>query len=476
MVLNLNTIFRKQFVMYMGAMCVSFLLFGFILTGAFSSFFDSRKIEMLNDQCEKIAELYVRISYSDRNSPLVHEQLINEISYMNRYLEATCFITDARLQVLTSIEPDAPKGVILDSGNKKLRDLVAGTPIALKGTLNNLFSDPKLVVALPVIINGNTNIAVFLISPLSELQATSSDAARLILLLLLLFAGVMIILIYVASRRITRPILKINEAAKVIAGGDFEKRLEVESDDEIGQLADSFNEMADSLYNQEKTRREFIGNVSHDLRSPLTSIKGFIQAMLDKTIPGEYHDHYLNVVLEETERLSKLANDVLDLSKLQDVDVELRKSVFDINELIRKTIILFENRITQKLLDVTVSFANEKNSVIADQEKIQRVISNLIDNAIKFTDERGQISIITSVVDDKLEIKVKDTGRGISPDDQKRIFERFYKTDASRGEDKSGSGLGLAIVLEFVKAHGQAVLVNSEPGNGCEFAFTLELV
>ena len=202
-------------------------------------------------------------------------------------------------------------------------------------------------------------------------------------------------------------------------------------------------------------------------------MKGFLQAIIDGTIPEEKKEKYINIVLEETERLTVLANNILDINKLEDMDSQDRSVSFDINELIRRIIISFEARAVSKNLDIKISFAEKESFVYADLDKIQRVVYNLIDNAIKFTDNNKSIYISTTVKANKVFVSIKDEGPGISLEEQKRVFDRFYKADYSRGKDKKGSGLGLSIVKEFILSQGEEIELKSEVNKGSEFIFTL---
>ena len=202
-------------------------------------------------------------------------------------------------------------------------------------------------------------------------------------------------------------------------------------------------------------------------------MRGFLQAIIDGTIPEEKKEKYINIVLEETDRLTMLANNILDINKLEDMDSKDRSVTFDINELIRRVIISFEARVINKELDIKISFAEKETFVFADVEKIQRVVYNLIDNAIKFTENNKSIFISTNVKSNKVFVSIKDEGPGISIEEQKRIFDRFYKSDYSRGKDKKGSGLGLSIVKEFILSQGESIELKSELNKGSEFIFTL---
>ena len=235
-----------------------------------------------------------------------------------------------------------------------------------------------------------------------------------------------------------------------------------------------FNHMAESLEETEKRRQEFIANISHDLRSPLTSIQGFIEAISDGTIPPEKHQYYLKIVLEETGRLSKLANDLVDLSRVQSGKIVLERCDFDINELMRETVNAMEPRFKKKNLRFSAIFDDEVTMVNADPNMIKRVIQNLVDNAIKFSYDNGNIYGEVREIGKKVYVYIRDCGKGISEEEMKHVFDRFFKADASRGVDKTGVGLGLSIVKEFVNAHGEKINISSKENVGTEFVFSLE--
>jgi len=466
-----NTIFRKQFFFYAATLTVSFSLIALVLVSVFQSYFVSRTSDSLVEQGTKLANSFVR--YAQMPTPSRETQLLNDIETLN-ILGASCILTSPTGQVIVNTQDITSLTIGQTINAPDIQGVFDGKIVRTQGTLSGIFSETVLTVAYPIIVQPNTLVGVVLMNAsMADVQKTTFDVIRMTVQCLLVSLVLSFVLVYIMSKTISRPIYQINQAAKEIASGDFEKRLTVKSRDEVGQLAASFNNMAESLEHQEKTRREFIANISHDLRSPLTSMRGFLQAILDGTIPPEGRDKYLHIVLNESERLSKLANDILDISKIQTLEVELVRTKFDINELIRKAIILFEPRITGKTLHVDVSFADERNIVFADEEKIQRVVNNLLDNAVKFTEPGGHIAVETSAKNGIVKVSISDDGRGISEAEQKHIFERFYKADASRGEDKTGSGLGLSIVRAFIKAHGEAIFLESEPGQGCTFTFTL---
>jgi signal transduction histidine kinase len=279
--------------------------------------------------------------------------------------------------------------------------------------------------------------------------------------------------ILVYTSKITRPLKLLKDSAAKVARGDFKQRVTVKSNDEIGQLIDSFNTMVNDLDNIDKVRSDFVANVSHDLRTPITSVRGFLEGILDGTIPQEKSNYYLGIVRDEVVRMNSLVNNLLEMTKFEQGKQVFRFKSFNINEMIRKCIVKYEKLFLDKNLDVEVDFETDDEFVLADQDAIERVFTNLIHNAVKFTNDSGIISLGTKRVKDKVEVYVKDTGIGISKEDIGYIFDRFYKTDKSRGVDKTGTGLGLSICKSILNAHDQDLYVESQLGKGSKFTFTL---
>jgi signal transduction histidine kinase len=284
-----------------------------------------------------------------------------------------------------------------------------------------------------------------------------------------------LIVLMLISNGILEPIREIIATSKQYAAGNFSARINVKTNNEFGELARYMEEMADELSRSNEYRKSFISNISHDFRSPLTSIKGYIGAMLDGTIPPENYDKYLNIVLNETNRLTKLTQGLLELNNFDSFDLQLDKSNFDIKSIITPTINTFEGRCQDKGIYLHAIFHTDNTIVYADRIRIQQVIYNLVDNAIKFTPEGRQITVQVTEKNDKVVVSVKDEGVGIPKDSLKKVFDRFYKTDPSRGKDKTGTGLGLAITKEIIKAHGETITVESEVGEGSEFIFSLPM-
>ncbi len=292
---------------------------------------------------------------------------------------------------------------------------------------------------------------------------------------ILLFSALAIIMIAVFAKSVSKPLNEFLTLARSVSQGNLKVRIRYSEDKtEIGELSKTFNSMMEKLEKTENQRAEFASNVAHELRTPMTAIGGFIEGILDGTIPEQKHETYLRRVSDEIKRLTNMIKDLLILSKMDADDAPLVKNRFDINDMIRKSIIRFENEITRKKLFINVNFSDEVTYVYANSDDIERVLINLIHNAIKFTNEGGNISISVEPKKNKVLLSIRDNGIGIDQEDLQNIWTRFYKSDKSRGKDRTGTGLGLSIVFSVIKRHNETIDVKSQKGIGTEFVFTLE--
>ena len=284
-----------------------------------------------------------------------------------------------------------------------------------------------------------------------------------------------VIAAYFITERIVNPIRNMTVATKQFAKGDFSSRVEVVGSDEVAALGNAFNNMADSLEKLENMRSTFLANVSHDLRTPMTTISGFIEGITSGAIPPEKHEHYLGVISAEVHRLSRLVSQLLDISRIESGDRKFNFANFDIAELARIILISFEQKIDDKKLDVEFISDCDQMYVYADRDAIHQVVYNLCHNAIKFSKDGGKFIIkITKTDNKKVLFSVFDEGETVSAEDANMIFERFYKTDKSRGLDKSGVGLGLYISKTIIDAHEEEINVKTVDDSGIEFWFTLK--
>jgi signal transduction histidine kinase len=468
-----RTIFAKQFTLYLSVLLLSFSILGAVLSQVLRLYLVEQRVEALQGAARNIAdELRLFVEFGESQT----QAIINSYERL-QYFESKAIVLRPNMTIFVSSE-SLELDLDMEFNHSELQTLRAGQPDVIMDGLPDVFPYRHLMVGYPIRDRDNDELMAFalLISPVAHLENTIWGMYINIVISLFIAAIIGFILNYLISRSMSKPLRSMSQVAKEISSGDFEKRVVARGRDEVGQLARSLNNMAESLNKQERDRREFIGNISHDLRTPLTSIRGFIKAIKDGAAPANKISRYLGIVLDETERLTKLADDIVDISQIQAKESTLRKTNFDLSQLIREIARLFETRIMKKQLQIRLSFADDQNMVNADSEKIQRVIYNLLDNAIKFTDEDGAIVIETIVKKDRVFVTVRDNGIGISPENQKQIFDRFYKADPSRGLDKTGNGLGLSIVKEFVRMHGSTIELVSTLGKGSAFTFDLEIV
>ncbi|MBE5997108.1 MAG: HAMP domain-containing histidine kinase [Lachnospiraceae bacterium] len=338
-----------------------------------------------------------------------------------------------------------------------------------------LFSENHLNVMIPVTSKMATRGYISVHIPMTAIYASRDRIVNKVFVVAAIFIALSFLILLQFTLSVYRPLMKITAGSLEFARGNLKHRIETKSSDEIGYLAESMNVMAQELDKGNEYQRQFIANVSHDFRSPLTSIKGFTEAMIDGTIPPELHEKYLRIISQEADRLENLTQGIMRLSNMDVDQAVLKKTDFDINRVIKDTAALFEGSCRNKKITIRLVLTGEQLFVNADEDRIKQVLYNLLDNAIKFSDKNSEIKIETEEKYNRCHISVKDHGCGINKNDISRIWNRFYKSDSSRGKDRRGSGLGLAIVKEIINAHGQNINVISTEGVGTEFVFTLEL-
>ncbi|MBQ8085459.1 MAG: HAMP domain-containing protein [Lachnospiraceae bacterium] len=345
----------------------------------------------------------------------------------------------------------------------------------MTGNFYKTFDGTMISVGIPILVDGERKGFMVLHTSLSELDNIQKDILEIMYMpFVVMILAVVLVLIYMAGT-ILRPISKISATAKEYAKGNFDATTGVNRKDEIGELSDSLEYMAGELSKLDVYRKNFIANISHDFRSPLTSIKGYLLAMIDGTIPPEKYNRYLGVVLNEANRLTKLTEGLLELNDFDTKGPILKMTDFDIVDVIRLTRNTVEVLCDKKNIDFRINCPAENTMVCADRMKIGQVIYNLVDNAIKFSPQNGKIIATVTNKNDKVFVSIKDEGAGISKEKQNKVFDRFYKADVSRGKDKQGTGLGLAITKEIIKAHGENIDLISTEGVGSEFIFSLPL-
>lgn len=342
------------------------------------------------------------------------------------------------------------------------------------GKMGDFFGNSSYFTSGLPLKNSSGDLIAFVFSVAPTSQITTFF---LMLLRMYIFAAIIpIVLIFFAeyalTYRLIRPLKQMSEAAKRMAKGDFSRRIPVISDDEIGDLSISFNNMTNSLVQLESMRRSFIGNVSHELRTPMTTIGGFIDGILDGTINEEMQGHYLKIVSDEIKRLSRLVESMLCLAKLESGEQKINPQKFDIFKITRNIVVSQERRLSEKNIEV-IGLDEGESTLIADYDLIYQVIFNLVDNAIKFVNNKGKI--IFSITNDEagLEFSIKNTGSFIEREELMYIFDRFYKADKSRSVNKNGTGLGLYISKTIIEIHGGKIFADSKEGEFTEFKFRI---
>jgi len=366
--------------------------------------------------------------------------------------------------------PDTVQSLSASDVADVLREVLTGKEIQTR--IINAQSGVIFTVAVPWVQAGRVLGAVFIHT---SAQLIEAEYRGIMLQVMLGFSLAFILALLSAAfytRAIVKPLTVITRAAEAMSRGDFKQKAQVVGVDEVRQLAGAFNVMSEKLEQVEENRRDFVANVSHELRSPVTSIHGFVEGMLDGTIPQEDHKRYLEIVNDETLRLKSLIQDLLQLSRLDKGVDKLHLTVYDINESIRRVLIGRMPDIEEKKLNVHLEFEREPCLVHADQDRITQVLHNLVDNALKFVAEQGNLTICTFMVHDIVSVSVCNDGPPILEADQPHIFDRFYKADKAHTSGK-GTGLGLSICKQIVEMHGQTIRL-LPGGEGVTFLFTLK--
>ncbi len=452
------------------------LLICLIVLGSMQSLLITRYFTRYNeDLLTENAETLINLI----NRNISNDDLNGLVSAISRVSGTYIFIFDSKGEVIASTADSSLvkyKPMYLNQEN--IKTVLSGEKYSGIGTMGGVFINPMYTLQMPVVsLSGQVLGGVSLSKPIPEQQKMQRGLYRILLMSMLVIALTSLMLSYFFARRLSVPIRNISNTTKAFAKGDFKTRVDTSAKNsdiyEISELAEAFNNMAEELEKSEEIKNTFISDVSHELRTPMTTISGFVSGMLDDTIPPEKHKEYLNIVYSEVNRLSRLVNTFLDITRLQSDKMVLNMQTFDINEVIRIVLIGLECKINEKNINVNLDFDGEKCYAYADKDSITRVVTNIIDNAIKFTDESGEISV-TVKQKHNVTVSVKNTGAGIPEDKLSMIFKRFYKEDKSRSINKEGTGIGLYLVKNILSAHGQNIKVNSVEGEYAEFVFTLD--
>lgn len=466
-----NTVFKKLVSVYFIVILVIFAVLGASMIKMFENYYFEKRSEVLIAEGQKLNSTVIKYL----NRQVTYERLELEMESIERFLNTKVWVVDKMGYVYGVSNRSETKLIGRQLTEDDIVSVLKGNIIAKRGSYDEYFNSPVMTVGIPIFINGKVENGIFMHSPIYEVKETLKETYKIIIYSMLISMTIALVLLYFISQRISRPIKEMNEITKVIASGEFDKRVSIMSKDEIGQLAVSFNYMAGELDKLEEMRKGFIADVSHELRTPLTLIKGYVKGLMDVELSEETREEYLDIIYRETGRLTELINNLLDLSKMESGKNILNMEKFDINELIRRTIVNYSNKLEEKDINIEARFAQDPTLVMADKDSISQVISNLVDNAIKFMNNGGNLFVKTEMKEDKVFISIKDTGIGIPENELNNIWQRFYKGDKSRSRQIKGTGLGLSIVKEIIKSHNEQIWVESKIGEGTVFCFTLKL-
>jgi signal transduction histidine kinase len=368
-------------------------------------------------------------------------------------------------------QPSPGDGAFIGINSSVVEEVLAGEEIAQGMRING---DLMYLIAAPFQAGPEQASEDVMIMVFHELDHEIRQAVLMILFAIfitILCAGV---ILWFISRRLTLPLREMNKIAMKLAKGDFSQRVKIRSKDEIGQLGETFNTMAEDLDSLEQMRKDFLANVSHDLRSPLTSINGFLTALLDGTIPDSRKGHYYKLMKDETDRLIKLVNDLLHVNQLEAGKIVIQPADYNLSEQLRITAAKMEPQLSKKQIELELIGTEVDIMVNADQNRMEQVFINLLQNAVNFSTTGSKVLIKLKKENDRVKISIKDHGIGMDEEELNHIWDRFYKADSARSR-KSGTGLGLSIVKSILELHGVSIKAESKRGAGTVFSFKLPL-
>lgn len=468
-----KSIFTRYLGITMGIVVLSFIMLGTVMMAFFAQYWRGEKKDLLLKNANSIADVSsVFLTKSGEDSYQLETNVLKGfIATFSTSIDADIFITDLEGNILLG-----------NYANSKLTDpqtvpkqtvaAAAQSGYEGRGTFGGLYQSPSYIIGVPMYTSEDQCVGtVFAATSAASVNAFEGEALQMFLVAAVAALAITFCVVGVFAFRLVKPLRQMSAAARSFGSGDFSVRVPVTSSDELGQLAVSFNNMANSLSNSEGTRRSFIANVSHELKTPMTTIAGFIDGILDGTIPKEQESKYLHIVSDEVKRLSRLVKSMLDLSRIDSGEMKLHPSRFDITHTVVTTLLTFEQKIDEKGIEIRGLEEAAPQEVWGDQDLLHQVVYNLIENAVKFTNEGGYIAVQVSDSIDRTTVVIENSGPGIAPEDLPMIFERFYKTDKSRSRDKNGMGLGLYLVRTILKFHGGDIAVSSAVGQFCRFEF-----
>lgn len=463
----------KLIITFSAILALILITLALVLSLWFKNYFFRQKIQELDRQSKVISDSV--LSYLNGKENSKEDELKDCISFIGNSMDVDILITD-NIGYVYEVSSDKfieNKYTNIGVSQKNMDKLKSGLAIERGG--REIMKTSSHTYLKPIFQDNYFRGIIVMITPEQSIRSGLNRVYEIVWLSAIVAVIVAAIIIYYFARRmIINPLNEINIAARRLAKGDVGKRVKITSNDEIGELANSFNVMAEAIEESDKNRRDFISNVSHELRSPITSIKGFVAGILDGVIPKDKENYYLNIVYDEIKRLSRLVSDLLDISAMEEGKFKLNMVEFDINILIKQCIANFDGKIRNKGVNVEVTFGREHEFVYADRDRLIQVLTNIIDNAIKYSIDDGCIKITTNDKGSKVYVSVFNNGPLLKSEELARIWDRFYKSDKAR-INKESTGLGLPIVRLILAQHGEDIWVNNEK-DGVRFTFTISKI
>jgi signal transduction histidine kinase len=475
-----KTLFKKYLRITSLIIVISFLILSLVMLAFVSNYWQAEKRGLLRKNAESVAQIAAAsVTSVENNVYTIHtERMKAFIAAFAENIEADIFVTKLDGQIaVAAYSSDNQINDTKKVSSDIIKKVISGG-YSEQGTMGGIYKQPYYAIGVPInVINidgGKTPIGiVFTAYDVRSFNIFRGEIVRVFLLAAIAAFMVAFCAVWLFSYKLVRPLRNMAAAARAFGEGNFSVRVPVTSEDEIGELAVAFNNMASSLASGENVRRNFIANVSHELKTPMTTIAGFIDGILDGTIPAEKENYYLKIVSQEIKRLSRLVRTMLDLSRIDSGELKLRLTRFDLTNTVLNALLSFEQAIENKRLEIRGLEDAESLFVDGDPDMIHQVVYNLIENAVKFTNQGGYIEIKITDQPEKTSVVIKNSGSGVAPDELPLIFDRFYKTDKSRSQDKNGMGLGLYIVRTIIKQHGGEINVCSVQNEYCQFEFWL---
>lgn len=468
----IQSIFGKLMIRFTGLI----LIIIFILSISLTFFFQDYYLRAKETEFMRIGQKVANITgYSAGQGSLYYNAVMVQLQRLTQLLEEQIAVVNREETIMAATAGEQWLGAKLEL--EAISQVLNGKIISFRGKVQQ-FEEPVLLVAVPIRMGEDVVGAVFVYNTISGITGIIQKLRQLLFFIGLTVIAIAVLISYQFSRSISNPIQKLGAAAIAMSEGDYDVRMDVQREDEIGQLASNFNILGKKLGDHQRLQREFVANVSHELKTPLTSIRGFVKALRDGVYDeDDSPEEYCNIIMDEVDRMNRLVAELLDLSQIESGIIQFKMMAFDLHELTQRTVNSLTPILAKGNYRVELEFPDhaELGQVWGDPDRIGQVLINLIRNAIKHSDPGSTLWIRATRLEEAVRVDVEDEGCGIPAEELEHIWHRFHKVDKARTRcNEEGTGLGLAIVREIIERHGGGVDVESEVGVGSTFSFTLK--